>query len=206
MGFREALAEFATEMLGVFVRRRRPFVTAAVLLLIGIMGAYGLLQPSHRTIPGESFTRWQSLASFTENDVTADIVLERDQAGQTWLAGTFTPTRAQFHLYSKDLPRDGLNGLGRPTLLEIVSMDGPAIVGPLIADRPISEYYIELLEQSFPVYPDGAVTLRLPIELPNRKETTLTELSLTYMACSASVCLPPVIDKRVTVSMTAVTR
>jgi len=194
-------------MLGLFVRRRRRVLaTAAILLLIGIMGVYGLLQLNARSIPVESFTRRQSLASFTENDVTADIALERDQAGQTWLAGTFTPTRAQFHLYSKDLPRDGLNGLGRPTLLEIVSTDSPAIVGPLIADQPTSEYYIELLEQSFPVYPDGAVTLRLPIELPNRIGTTPTELSLTYMACSARVCLPPVIDKRVTVSMTSVTR
>ena len=200
MGCREALAESLVHMLELLARRRQS-MAAIVLLLIGIALAYGLLQSSDRTVPQASFTHWQSLTSFTENGVTADIALERDQAGQIWLAGAFTPTQARFHLYSKDLPGNGLNGLGRPTLLEIVSADGPTTVGPLMANQPTSEYYIEPLGQTFPVYPDGAVTLRRPIELPDSKGTVPTELSITYMACSAGVCLPPVIDKRVTVTI-----
>src|SRR2546428_9885263 len=42
-------------------------------------------------------------------------------SGTTWIVGTYTPSRATLHLYGKDLPRSGIHGVARPTLLELVS-------------------------------------------------------------------------------------
>jgi hypothetical protein len=62
------------------------------------------------------------LSEITEHDVTVSLKAVVDDAGQTWVEGRFTPTRDGFHLYAKDLPRDGLSGIGRPTLLEVPQM------------------------------------------------------------------------------------
>jgi hypothetical protein len=58
-----------------------------------------------------------ALASFTENYVDVSIYLERNSAGNYFLSGTFRPPTG-YHLYSKDIPLTGVNGLGRPTLIE----------------------------------------------------------------------------------------
>ena len=73
-------------------------------------------------------------------------------------------------------------------------------LGSLVADKPNTELYAETLGQTFLIYPDGPVTLRLPVRLTADKPVTM-ELSVTYMACSAGVCFPPVIDKRIRASL-----
>jgi len=140
---------------------------------------------------------WQ----FTQNDVSAKIEVRESPAGQMELLGTFTPTREHFHLYSKDLPRSGLNGLGRPTLLEVISSDGIRLTGALTAYQPAHDIYIEILGLSFPVYPEGPVMLGLPFEWTSEDHTASMELSVTYMACSDQKCLPPVVDRRFTVKL-----
>ena len=45
------------------------------------------------------------------------------------------------------------------------------------------------------VYPLGPVTLSLPIDLPPGADWMEDELSITYMACSANQCKPPVEGK-----------
>jgi hypothetical protein len=49
------------------------------------------------------------------------------------------------------------------------------------------------------VYPVGAVTLSLPVALPPGDGWIENEIQVTYMACSASLCMPPVVDRRVLV-------
>jgi hypothetical protein len=139
------------------------------------------------------------LAAFSENGVTVKIALEQDTAEHISLVGTLTPERAHFHLYSKDLPRDGIRGQGRPTLLEIIAPSEVKPIGTLLADQPTEDHYSRAIEQSLPVYPAGPVILRLPIELPTSSAALSAELSVTYMACSEDTCLTPVVDKHVTV-------
>src|SRR5881409_38361 len=87
---------------------------------------------------GAGATRVQSerwlLTRFAEHDVAVEIALERSRSGTTWLVGTYTPSRATLHLYGKDLPKSGIHGVARPTLLELVSSAsqarGPARSGP----------------------------------------------------------------------------
>src|ERR671912_688386 len=61
-----------------------------------------------------------SLASFTENYVEVSIVLEQNTSGNYLLSATFTPPEG-YHLYSKDIPITGIDGLGRPTRLALTS-------------------------------------------------------------------------------------
>jgi len=143
--------------------------------------------------------RWL-LTRFAQHDVAVEIALERDQAGKAWLVGTYTPSKATLHLYGKDLPRAGIHGVARPTLLELVSSASIRPAGPLVADQPTVDLHVAALETTFPVYPAGAVTLRLPVTL-TASNNAAAELSVTYMACSDRTCLAPVIDRRITVTI-----
>ena len=143
--------------------------------------------------------RWL-LTRFAQHDVAVEIALERDQAGRAWLVGTYTPSKANLHLYGKDLPRAGIHGVARPTLLELVSSASIRPAGPLVADQPTVDLHVAALETTFPVYPAGAVTLRLPVTL-TASNSAAAELSVTYMACSDRTCLAPVIDRRITVTI-----
>ena len=49
------------------------------------------------------------------------------------------------------------------------------------------------------VYPLGAVTLSLPIELPPVNTWVTDELKITFMACSSTQCKPPVEGKIVSI-------
>src|SRR5262249_32452961 len=138
------------------------------------------------------------LNSFTQNHVQVNIDLEQGQAGQTYVAATYKPLDPTFHLYSKDLPPNGIDGVGRPTLLEV--RKGAQAAGSVTDSVPAKDTRIEGFDTPFPIYPDGPVTLRLPLKAIEGGNTPV-ELSLTYMACSLTGgCYPPVMDKVVTVS------
>ncbi|HVN15689.1 MAG TPA: hypothetical protein VMT73_08100 [Anaerolineales bacterium] len=176
-----------------WIRNHLRTLLISFILLLGVTGVFG----SFRASRAEELTpRLQPLTSFTENDVAVEISLIKDPNGSTWLTGTFTPLLEHFHLYSKDLPKTGINGQGRPTLMEILNPSKVRPLGELIADQPINSHFNYALASALPVYPEGPVTLRLPVELPqNGKDNTRLELSVTYMACSQQTCLAPVIDK-----------
>lgn len=138
------------------------------------------------------------LASFTENYVAVSIRLERNQAGDYYLAGTFSPPDG-YHLYSKDIPVQGVEGLGRPTLLELTANSLMKPTGELMESVTSQEPDFEPKELL--VYPLGAVTLRLPVDLPSNPGAVNDELKITYMACSATQCKPPVEGKVVSVQI-----
>ena len=153
------------------------FLTLSLLLSgCGVPDAFG---------PGARL----DLASFEEKDVAVQIGLEIDAAGQAWLAATFTPLEAGYHLYAMDTPRQGVDGLGRPTLLELVPGSQLQAAGPLTANlepQPAEG------EEGLFVYPVGPVTLRLPVTLPPGMDWVDEQVSVTYMTCSGNSCSPPV--------------
>jgi len=139
-----------------------------------------------------------SLASFTENYVDVSIHLERDPQGKYLLSATFTPPEG-YHLYSKDIPVTGADGLGRPTLLELTPNSLMKPAGMLV--ESVKAQVPDFGPENLLVYPVGAVTLSLSVELPPGNGWTEDELQVTYMACSASLCKPPVVAKHVLVSI-----
>jgi hypothetical protein len=173
------------------------------LLVVTLIIAGGLLILRARSNEAAQPNQPVSLASFTEHGVTVEIVLKKNQGEQPVLEGVFTPTGEDFHLYSKNLPRGGIQGLGRPTLLEVTSTDTIQAAGPLTVDKGEAGEYYEPLNLTLPVYPAGPVTLQLPVEIISTEAEIAAELSVTYMTCKAGVCLPPVDDKRVAVVIPA---
>jgi hypothetical protein len=133
-----------------------------------------------------------ALASFSENFVEVSISLEHDATGSALLAATFTPASGH-HVYSKDIPARGLEGLGRPTLLELTSGSRLTALGELIESVAAQEPDFEPKELL--IYPEGPVTLRLPVRLPPGREWIEDEIKVTYMACTAYQCKAPVEGK-----------
>jgi hypothetical protein len=150
---------------------------------------------SRQTIrPGQSI----SLAGFTDpaNRVTVSIRLTRQTGGKVLLAATFTPPDG-YHLYSKDIPRGGVRGQGRPTLIELSDVSAMRAAGPL------AESVVAAPPGYNPdgpaVYPDGPVTLTLPVTLPAGDVWLDERVSLTYMPCTALECLAPTVGRLVAV-------
>jgi hypothetical protein len=136
------------------------------------------------------------LADFSENSVEVSIQLTRTMEGYFLLEATFTPP-PDSHLYGKDIPRDGVDGLGRPTLLEITGNSKMQALGTLMESLPA--FVDEFESLGLLIYPDGPVTLSMPVSLPPGEEWVDDEVSVTFMACTAIGCKPPVIGKIVAV-------
>jgi hypothetical protein len=172
------------------MKKSGPFwrwVLVAVLL-------FGLSACAPRLEPGSTI----KLASQAQRSITVAVSLEIDMQGQTWLVAAFNPDDPGLHMYSKDLPRAGENGLGRPTLLELVPGTRIKALGNLsesVAAHPDADL------EGLPVYPAGPVTLRLPVSLPEGQGWFDEQVSVTYMACSMTACVPPVENELIAVRL-----
>lgn len=134
------------------------------------------------------------LATFAKNSVSVLIRLEKDDDARYFLSATFTPEQG-LHLYSKDLPVTGVDGLGRPTLLEAGTTSQYNVKGDLI--ESVSAQIPEFEPKNLLVYPAGAVTLRLPVDLPPGNAWVTDKVKVTYMACSDNGCKAPVIGQEI---------
>jgi thiol-disulfide isomerase/thioredoxin len=137
------------------------------------------------------------LASMTKAGVRVDLTLQEDRSHRSWLAATFTPQTADTHLYATSLPPGGVNGLGRPTRLAVVTASGLQLIGDPVADRPEREDRIDALKTTLSVYPSGPVTLLAPVRITRPARA---ELSVSYMACGPEGCRAPVEDARLLVT------
>ena len=129
------------------------------------------------------------LETFTKNSVMVSIYLGKMQDGQDALVASFAPPE-DAHLYSKDIPRNGVDGLGRPTLLELTQNSQMKAIGTLM-ESPLAQIP-EFEPKNLLVYPSGVVTLTLPVTLPTSENWVDDEISITFMACSDNGCKPPV--------------
>ncbi len=128
------------------------------------------------------------LARFEKNSVEVVITFEPGSSpGTATLVGLFTPKPKQdpLHLYGIDLK--GPEGVA--TTLAIRPGQAIAAAGPLTADQTASEH------DGLLVYPDGPVTVRLPLTVPTTADGAPLETTalISYMACSARFCLNPVL-------------
>lgn len=105
-------------------------------------------------------------------------------------------------MYSKDIPLTGVDGLGRPTLLELTANSQMKSLGSLIESVPAEMPNFEPKELL--VYPPGAMTLSLPVELPKGNDWVDDVVKITYMSCNDTGCKAPVVGKLVTVRVPGV--
>jgi hypothetical protein len=127
-------------------------------------------------------------AHFEDGGVAVVAVLD---AGQVRV--TFSPRQPGFHLYSIDLPPQGVQGLGIPTAVTV--RGALSATGRPAADAPVHDLRIDLLDVDLPVYPDGPVTVTVPVR---RSGHGHPEVLVSYGACSATTCLVPVRNHLVT--------
>lgn len=101
-------------------------------------------------------------------------------------------------LYDTALPKTGLQGVGRPTLVEIAPGQPIAATGPATAAQELGPAIAGLRS-----YPAGPVDLVVPVERvgPPTDAPVRVELLLTYMACGETFCREPVTDRRVSVEL-----
>ena len=154
-----------------------------------------LLTACAAPIHGRTVAPYQ-LAVFSQNYVSVKVFLQKDSDEKSFLAATFTP-ESGYHLYSKDIPREGVYGEGRPTLLELIPGSHMHSSGELTAsaEAEVSDMGTDALL----VYPAGPVTLRLQVSLPPGVGWYDDKVSITYMACSQSTCRTPVIGIQIPV-------
>jgi hypothetical protein len=139
------------------------------------------------------------LATSAENNVTVSVTLTPNGDGKATLAATFTPQASGLHLYGKDIPKAGLDGLGRPTLLELPKDSHLQSVSGLVesaAPQTPASPPFELL-----IYPEGAVTLSMQVALPEGNDWLDDQVIVTYMACDETGCRPPVQQKPIAVKI-----
>ncbi|MFJ1707234.1 hypothetical protein [Kitasatospora sp. NPDC088346] len=158
---------------------RRRHAGAAATLLLTVAGC-----------AGQSPAAAPPAAGFEGNGVSVAVRLDREAGGAERLRVTFRPQEAGFHLYSVDLPAGGVSGLGIPTRLAV--RGGLAADGTPVADRPLRTVSPAGLDVELPVYPDGPVTLTLPV---HRTGEARAEAVVSYGACSEGRCLIPVFDR-----------
>jgi hypothetical protein len=129
-------------------------------------------------------------ARFTESGVEVTINVTRPT-----VRATYRPIRPGFHVYSIDLPPGGVAGLGVPTRLGVRA--GLTATGRATADRAVRVLVLPALNVKLPVYPDGPVTVSLPVHRSGRT----ADIVVSYGACSSSTCLAPVIDHVTRISL-----
>ncbi|MFE2170237.1 hypothetical protein ACFXB3_35030 [Streptomyces sp. NPDC059447] len=130
---------------------------------------------------------------FTENGVTVTLTVSDWHAPNGTLTAVFTPEGKGFHLYSTDLPAAGIEGVGRPTAVDVTGV--LRADGKLTASADVRTINVPGVEAPVPVYPDGPVTTTLPIRADGNGEATVL---LGYASCSAKEgCTIPVSDRPV---------
>ena len=103
------------------------------------------------------------LARFSQNNVSVDITLSQDSDQNNSLSASFTPKKG-YHLYSKDIPRNGILGEGRSTLLELAPQSQMRSIGKFTAN--LNDEISNMGMDTLLVYPAGPVILQLQVTLP----------------------------------------
>ncbi|MEU9145474.1 hypothetical protein [Streptomyces sp. NPDC048349] len=136
---------------------------------------------------------------FTENGVTVTLTVSDWNAPKGTLTAVFTPEEKGFHLYSTDLPATGIEGVGRPTAMDVTGV--LRAEGKLTAAAEVRTISVPGVEAPVPVYPDGPVTATLPVRADGNGEATVL---LGYASCSTQEgCTIPVSDRPVHLRVTA---
>lgn len=176
----------------IFRLMRTSNLFAIILAFLTLIVFAAACTPSPNLARGQSL----ALASSAENGVDVSISIERTSEGIFLLHATFTPPLGN-HLYSKGIPITGVDGLGRPTLLELPANSKMQALGSL--SESVSAIQLDFEYQILPIYPAGPVTLTLPISLPPGAGWVDDVVSVTYMACNDTGCKPPVLGKVIAV-------
>jgi hypothetical protein len=171
-----------------------------ILILVCVVGALAFVgvqifraTGTRSYAPDATFTESARLTEFATNGVRVVVFMESDFQGQPLLRATFTPTKLGFHLYSKDLDLETSGGGGMATRLELLPHSSVSVAGRVFADLAPQSHRFKELDASVDIYPDGPVTLRLPIQFVGGATNVKAQVAVSYATCkTGGVCLRPV--------------
>ncbi|MFJ1707017.1 hypothetical protein [Kitasatospora sp. NPDC088346] len=134
---------------------------------------------------------------FDDSGVSVTLTAHDWNAAGGTLDVDLAPDESGFHLYSTDLPPEGVDGVGRPTAVRV---DGVlAEQSPLAVRAEVRRITLAGSETPVPVYPDGPVHATLKLRASGRGTATVY---VSYAACSeAKGCLMPVLDHPVVLTV-----
>lgn len=136
---------------------------------------------------------------FSENGVTVTLSVSDWHASKGTLTAVFTPEEKGFHLYSTDLPPTGIEGVGRPTAMDVTGV--LTTDGKPTAAADVRTISVPGVGAPVPVYPDGPVSVTLPVRADGNGDATVL---LGYASCSEQEgCTIPVSDRPVHLRVTA---
>ena len=99
------------------------------------------------------------------------------------------------------MPEGGIKGVGVPTRFEVSADSSVIVAGPTFSDIAPQDVRIDVLDVTLPIYKDGPVTLRIPIDFSQGRDNS-ARLSFSYMACKTDgVCLRAVKGKMLQVNI-----
>ncbi|MFF3013256.1 hypothetical protein [Streptomyces sp. NPDC057939] len=169
-------------------RVRRARTAAALLALTALTACGGQTSTADAPAP---------VTRFTENGVTVTLSVSEWKASKGTLTAVFTPEEG-FHLYSTDLPATGIEGVGRPTAMNVTGALA-AEGGPKAAAK-VRDIALPGVDAPVPVYPDGPVTVTLPVRAGADGDATVL---FGYASCSTQEgCTIPVTDHPVHLRVT----
>ncbi|MEV7520455.1 hypothetical protein [Streptomyces sp. NPDC091371] len=172
-----------------YARRSRAASAAAALVTVAALAACG--QQTAERGDAAPTTR------FTENGVTVTLSVSDWHTRNGTLTAVFTP-EVGFHLYSTDLPATGIEGVGRPTAIGVTG--ALRAEGKPAAAAEVRTISLPGVDAPVPVYPDGPVTVTLPVSTAGSGDATVL---LGYASCSAREgCTIPVADRPVHLRVT----
>jgi hypothetical protein len=173
-------------------RAQLSLILACVVGAVAFVGIQVFRSTSARSYKADTaFAERSRLGEFASNGVHVAVFLESDPQGQPLIRATFTPDASGFHLYSKDLNPKRTGGVGVPTRLELRADSSVRVAGNLFADTV--PHQTKALDGSVDIYPDGPVSLRLPIQFVGAAINIAAQVEVSYMACSTDgVCLRPI--------------
>jgi hypothetical protein len=170
---------------------KHAFQIVLVFILLGVASC----QPAPVLGLGQTL----ALAKSAENKVEVTIAITRDEGGEFTLSATFTPQLPSMHLYSREIPRNGVEGVGRPTLLELPEGSKLKVNGELTESVAASQP--PLYPAGLLIYSAGPVTLSFPVLLPEGNNWVNDEVLVTYMACDGQGCRAPVEQKPIAIKI-----
>ncbi|WP_030774167.1 MULTISPECIES: hypothetical protein [unclassified Streptomyces] len=180
------------------IRRTRTARTVVALLSLAALTACGDGATEEAPAAAAAAPAPSPTTSFTENGVTVTLSVADWKASKGTLTAVFTPEKKGFHLYSTDLPPTGIEGVGRPTAVDVTGV--LKTDGKLTAAADVRSLSVPGVDAPMPVYPDGPVTTTLPVRADGNGDATVL---LGYASCSAEEgCTIPVADHPVHLRLT----
>lgn len=159
----------------------RAWLLVVIVMVLGLLGS--------RAAAADNDGAEAALASITGNGGSVAIFLVERDGADAVLGARFSITLdGAWHFYDHDLPAE-MSGFA--TRFGPIAEQPIQVTGPVTAS--VAAHDLDVFGATTRVYPDGPVTLRLPVRLPAGDGAAVpVQFQLQYQVCNEGTCQMPV--------------